>query len=100
MQSMQTGNGEIAGEIRAVRRQKHRRALDVFLLDRCDLVRDWQGKKCGRSITGFVGSALSGSSATSYSLILGSFSAARLCKWPVISSRGGKAFSAAYSFPR
>ena len=43
--AVQTCDGEVAGEIRIVRRQKHRCPQDVFLLDRCDLVRDWQREK-------------------------------------------------------
>src|SRR5437879_2903909 len=54
MHAVQTGDGEIAGEIRAVRRQKHRRALDVFLLDRRDFVSDRQREKV-RPIHGRIG---------------------------------------------
>src|SRR5216117_173312 len=43
--AVQACNGEITREIRVVRRQKHRRALDVFPLDRCDIVGDWQREK-------------------------------------------------------
>ena len=45
MQAVQTSDGEITGEIGAVRRQKHRRTLDVFLFDRRDLVSDRQREK-------------------------------------------------------
>src|SRR4030095_5398591 len=50
---MQTGNGEITGEIRAVSRQKHRRALDVFLFDCRNLVCNWEWEKV-RSIHGRI----------------------------------------------
>src|SRR4029077_1628558 len=49
VQSMETCNGKIAGKIGAVRRQKHRRALDVCLLDCRDFVSDGEREK-GRSI--------------------------------------------------
>src|SRR5947199_2344767 len=52
--AVQASDGEIAGEIRAVRRQKHRRSLDVFLLDRRDFVSDRQRKKV-RPIHGRIG---------------------------------------------
>ena len=45
VQSVQTSDREITGEICAVRRQKHRRPLDVFFLDRRDLVCDGQRQK-------------------------------------------------------
>src|SRR6266508_1341521 len=52
--SVQTSDREIAGEIRAVRRQKHRRALDVFLLERRDFISERQRKKV-RQIHGRIG---------------------------------------------
>src|SRR5947207_4672877 len=45
VQSMETCDGKITGEIRAVRRQKHGRALDVCLLDRRNFIRDREREK-------------------------------------------------------
>src|SRR6266851_5708103 len=45
VQTMQTRDCEITREVRAVRRQKHRRAFHIGFLDRSDLLGRWRIKE-------------------------------------------------------
>ena len=78
VQAVQSGDRKVGREIGAVLRQKHVRVFHILFFDRRDLVRGWQRPEMRPIHRGLVGSALTGSSAISYSLMLGSCNASWL----------------------